>query len=104
MAMNTWLFALDVIKRNNMYDYSKPFVVCLSAQLNVLLGEDEILEDLRIINKISGKPMGKKPQQPSAGSTPFAGSSSGGGCSGGGSDNLYDARIDDGRLYYEKKW
>ena len=75
-----------------------------SAQLNVLLGEDEILEDLRIINKISGKPLGKKPPTTSCLSSLYHGASTPGGSTVGVADNIYDARIDDGRLYYEKKW
>ena len=62
------------------------------AQLNFYLSEEEILEDLQIINKVSGKPMTKKvlplPTAPITKSD----------------DNVYDARIDDGRLFYEKRW
>ena len=81
------------------------------AQLNVLLGDEDILEDLRILNKISGKPLSKKlassihhgaaPVQPSSslGMSPFHSTDH---------DHHHqhvcEARIEDGRLCYEKKW
>ena len=61
-------------------------------QLNYCLSEEEILDDLKIINKISGKPINKKPQVTTLITTPAN------------TDILFDARIDDGRLYYDKKW
>jgi len=60
------------------------------AQLNYCLEEDEIMEDLKIINKVSGKPLQKKMQALPTNLT--------------GSEYLYDARIDEGRLYYDKRW
>ncbi|KAI0227575.1 Sin3 histone deacetylase corepressor complex component SDS3 [Lamellibrachia satsuma] len=61
------------------------------TQLNYFLQEEEILEDLRIINKVSGKPVNRKTVVQSV---PPAS------CS----DNVYEARIDDGRLYFDKRW
>ena len=61
------------------------------SQLKYCLHEDDINEDLKIINKISGKPLPKKVPVVVETPTPSA-------------DVIYDARIDDGRLYYEKKW
>ena len=48
------------------------------------------MDDLRIINKVSGKPLQTKPQSipPNMSTTEY----------------IYDARIDDGRLYYDKRW
>ncbi|XP_062600232.1 sin3 histone deacetylase corepressor complex component SDS3-like [Saccostrea cucullata] len=58
------------------------------AQLNLYLDEGDILEDLRIINKVSGKPVSKKvTPHPSPMETIIA-----------------EAKIDDGRLYYDKRW
>jgi hypothetical protein len=45
------------------------------------------MDDLRIINKVGGKPLGRKPI-PTIG--PF--------------DIVADVKIDDGRLYYDKRW
>lgn len=60
-------------------------------QLNYYLSEDEIMEDLKIINKVSGKPINtKKPSLPALPAT--------------NNDNMYEARIDDGRLYFDKRW
>jgi len=53
-----------------------------------MLEESAILEDLKLINKVSGKPYRCKPQQSS--SNEDTGS--------------FDARIEDGRVYYEKRW
>uniref|UniRef100_A0A0B7ATU4 Sin3 histone deacetylase corepressor complex component SDS3 n=1 Tax=Arion vulgaris TaxID=1028688 RepID=A0A0B7ATU4_9EUPU len=59
------------------------------AQVNLLLEDDQILDDLRVMLKVSGKPVAKKqiiaPQNPPA-------------------DNSSDVRIEDGRLWYDKKW
>ncbi|XP_074640667.1 sin3 histone deacetylase corepressor complex component SDS3-like [Tubulanus polymorphus] len=60
------------------------------AQLNYMLDEDEIMEDIKIIQKISGKPLNKKPTG-NASSNPTP-------------ENAFDARIEDGRLHYDKKW
>ncbi|CAH1801828.1 unnamed protein product [Owenia fusiformis] len=59
------------------------------TQLNYELDDHEIMEDLRIISKISGKPLNRKPHIP-----PLSGIDT----------PNYDARIEDGRLYYEKRW
>ncbi len=48
------------------------------------------MDDLKIINKVSGKPLQKKPQSIPPNMTA--------------AEYLYDARIDDGRLYYDKRW
>lgn len=48
----------------------------------------EIMEDLKIINKVSGKPIHRKPNQ-----TPTMHL-----------ELPTEARIDDGRLYYDKRW
>ena len=53
------------------------------------------MEDLRIINKVSGKPLMKKVISHSPTTAGVADAAA---------DNIYEARIDDGRLYYEKKW
>ncbi|KAL5016824.1 hypothetical protein ScPMuIL_006413 [Solemya velum] len=45
------------------------------------------MEDLRYIQKVSGKPINKKPNPPAS---PV--------------ENLSDIKIDDGRLYYDKRW
>ena len=45
------------------------------------------MDDLRIINKVSGKPIGRKQVPPMA---PV--------------DLVSDVKIDDGRLYYDKRW
>ena len=114
--------------------------------------EEDILEDLRIINKIAGKPLARKPivgatganSSPNGGGGGGAGGSGGtscgsypssqggGGLNGGAScastaaalsgspvltfgpslaqdsrhqvESLYDAKIDDGRLQYDRKW
>ena len=63
----------------------------ISVQLSFTLDEDDINDDLKILNKVSGKPAPKK--------VPFTSPPSS--C---GQDNLYEARIEDGRLWYEKKW
>ncbi len=48
------------------------------------------MEDLKIINKVSGKPLQRKTQTIPPNMTA--------------AEYLYDARIDDGRLYYDKRW
>ena len=62
------------------------------SQLKYCLCEADIDEDLAIISKISGRPLAKKPLTTAVPSPA------------GNVDIVYDARIDDGRLYYEKKW
>ena len=61
-----------------------------SPTINILLDEAMINEDLKLINKVSGKPLHnrKQPQQSSSNDET---------CS-------YDARIEDGKLYFEKRW
>lgn len=58
------------------------------AQLNFNLDETEISDDLRILNKVSGKPLAKKPQ-PSP--LPIV-------------DITLDVKIDDGKLFCDKRW
>uniref|UniRef100_A0A0B7AS44 Uncharacterized protein n=1 Tax=Arion vulgaris TaxID=1028688 RepID=A0A0B7AS44_9EUPU len=57
------------------------------AQVNLLLEDDQILDDLRVMLKVSGKPVAKKqiiaPQNPPA-------------------DNSSDVRIEDGRLWFQR--
>ncbi|OWF52146.1 sin3 histone deacetylase corepressor complex component SDS3-like isoform X2 [Mizuhopecten yessoensis] len=57
------------------------------AQLNFFLSDDDINDDLRIINKVSGKPISKKTNLMQS---PL--------------ETTVEARIDDGRLYYDKRW
>ncbi|XP_033748298.1 sin3 histone deacetylase corepressor complex component SDS3-like isoform X1 [Pecten maximus] len=57
------------------------------AQLNFFLSEEDIMDDLRIINKVSGKPISKKSNLVHS---PL--------------ETTVEARIDDGRLYYDKRW
>ncbi|XP_013385354.1 sin3 histone deacetylase corepressor complex component SDS3 isoform X2 [Lingula anatina] len=57
-------------------------------QLNFLLDDSDIMDDLKIISKISGKPLSKKQQMYSSSNC----------------DTAYEARIDDGKLYYDKRW
>ncbi|XP_029639674.1 sin3 histone deacetylase corepressor complex component SDS3 isoform X1 [Octopus sinensis] len=59
------------------------------AQLNYILDESEILEDLKALNKLSGRPLQKKPVSP-----PNSVDSS----------LPMEAKIEDGRLYYDKRW
>lgn len=60
------------------------------AQLNYCLDDEEIMEDLKILNKISGKPISRKPQPvPTPIST---------------QEHRFEARIEDGKLFYEEKW
>ncbi|XP_052219911.1 sin3 histone deacetylase corepressor complex component SDS3-like isoform X2 [Dreissena polymorpha] len=58
------------------------------AQINFCLDDTEIMDDLRIINKVSGKPMGRKPSVPTIGPV----------------DVIPDVKIDDGRLFFDKRW
>jgi hypothetical protein len=46
------------------------------------------MEDLRIINKVSGKPVSKKVTPHPSPLEPI----------------IAEAKIDDGRLYYDKRW
>jgi len=59
-------------------------------QLNLLLDEREIMDDLKILCKVSGKSLKQKPVPPPVATTvePVA----------------FEARVDEGRLYYEKRW
>ncbi|XP_048757363.1 sin3 histone deacetylase corepressor complex component SDS3-like isoform X1 [Ostrea edulis] len=58
------------------------------AQLNLYLDDVDIMEDLRIINKVSGKPVSKKVTPHPSPLEPI----------------IAEAKIDDGRLYYDKRW
>uniref|UniRef100_K1QTM4 Sin3 histone deacetylase corepressor complex component SDS3 n=1 Tax=Magallana gigas TaxID=29159 RepID=K1QTM4_MAGGI len=57
-------------------------------QLNLFLDDDDIMDDLRIINKVSGKPVSKKVTPHPSPIEPI----------------IAEAKIDDGRLYYDKRW
>lgn len=57
------------------------------TQLNFFLTDEDIMEDLRIISKVSGKPISKKTNMMPC---PM--------------ETTIEARIDDGRLYYDKRW
>ncbi|KAK6190953.1 hypothetical protein SNE40_002711 [Patella caerulea] len=56
------------------------------AQLNIILSDDDIMHDIQYLNKISGKPIKKSMLS----SSPM--------------DNINDVRIEDGKLYYDKRW
>jgi len=58
------------------------------AQINLLLDDDQIMTDLRVMMKVSGKPVAKKPIVGNQGLL----------------DSSSDVRIEDGRLWYDKKW
>mmetsp|Transcript_40483 Transcript_40483/g.65225 ORF Transcript_40483/g.65225 Transcript_40483/m.65225 type:complete len:281 (-) Transcript_40483:143-985(-) len=58
------------------------------AQLNLFLDDEDIMDDLRIINKVSGKPVSKKVTPHPSPIEPI----------------IAEAKIDDGRLYYDKRW
>lgn len=64
------------------------------AQLNYLLTDDQIMEDLRALNKLKSP---KRPVSPSSPehipSTPMENPS-----------QRYEARIEEGKLYYDKRW
>ncbi|XP_055511554.1 sin3 histone deacetylase corepressor complex component SDS3 isoform X2 [Leucoraja erinacea] len=64
------------------------------AQLNYLLTEEQIMEDLRTLNKLKSP---KRPASPSSPehlpSTPAEAPA-----------QRYEARIEDGKLYYDKRW
>ncbi|CAL9708093.1 unnamed protein product [Knipowitschia caucasica] len=67
------------------------------AQLNYLLTDDQIMEDLRTLNKT---PQLKSPKRPISPSTPEHIPSAP-------MDNpsqRYEARIEEGKLYYDKRW
>lgn len=57
-------------------------------QLNLFLDDEDIMDDLRIINKVSGKPVSKKVTPHPSPIEPI----------------IAEAKIDDGRLYYDKRW
>ncbi|XP_005107375.1 sin3 histone deacetylase corepressor complex component SDS3 [Aplysia californica] len=59
------------------------------AQINLLLDDDQILADLRVMMKVSGKPVAKKQMLSNQNSL---------------LDTSSDVRIEDGRLWYDKKW
>ncbi|BFZ04693.1 hypothetical protein BsWGS_07732 [Bradybaena similaris] len=59
------------------------------AQVNLLLDDEIIMDDLRVMLKVSGKPIAKK--QIISQQSPLT-------------DNNSDVRIEDGRLWYDKKW
>lgn len=59
------------------------------AQLNYFLDESEIIEDLKTLNKMPSRPLQKKPMSPTNSMD----------------GNLtMEAKIEDGRLYYDKRW
>ncbi|KAG7263619.1 hypothetical protein CRUP_026592 [Coryphaenoides rupestris] len=64
------------------------------AQLNYLLTDDQIMEDLRMLNKLKSP---KRPVSPSSPellpSAPLESPA-----------QRYEARTDDGKLYYDKRW
>lgn len=57
-------------------------------QIDFYLDDQDIIDDLRIINKVSGKPLTKKittsPPSPV--------------------ENCSELKIEDGRLFYDKRW
>ncbi|XP_041348987.1 sin3 histone deacetylase corepressor complex component SDS3-like isoform X2 [Gigantopelta aegis] len=57
------------------------------AQVNFVLDENEINDDLRIINKVSGRPFQKKVTPPPAMI-----------------DCVSDVKMEDGKLFYDKRW
>ena len=61
-----------------------------SPTINIMLEDSAINEDLKIINKVSGKIYAarKQPQPASSNDEQVS----------------YDARIEDGKLYFEKRW
>ncbi|KAK3756172.1 hypothetical protein RRG08_064279 [Elysia crispata] len=59
------------------------------AQVNLLLDDGQIMDDLRVMLKVSGKPVAKKQMLPSQNSM---------------LESSFDVRIEDGRLWYDKKW
>ncbi|CAG5116092.1 unnamed protein product, partial [Candidula unifasciata] len=68
---------------------SKLQALCLELKVNLLLEDDQILDDLHVMLKVSGKPLAKKQflSQQNLQSEPSS-----------------DVRIEDGRLWYDKKW
>uniref|UniRef100_A0A8C3G5B4 SDS3 homolog, SIN3A corepressor complex component n=1 Tax=Cyclopterus lumpus TaxID=8103 RepID=A0A8C3G5B4_CYCLU len=62
--------------------------------LNYLLTDDQIMEDLRTLNKVSVSPSPVSPSSPEhVPSTPIESPS-----------QRYEARIEEGKLYYDKRW
>ncbi|CAL1543336.1 unnamed protein product [Lymnaea stagnalis] len=59
------------------------------AQVSLLLDDNEISTDIRLLLKVSGKPVAKKQIIASPSPVP---------------ENSSDVRIEDGRLWYDKKW
>ncbi|KAH9518652.1 Sin3 histone deacetylase corepressor complex component SDS3 [Bulinus truncatus] len=58
-------------------------------QVSLLLEDDQVAADLRVLLKVSGKPVAKKPVVTTPGPL---------------TENTSDVRIEDGRLWYDKKW
>ncbi|XP_075881927.1 sin3 histone deacetylase corepressor complex component SDS3 isoform X2 [Nelusetta ayraudi] len=68
----------------------KPF----KPQLNYLLTDDQIMEDLRTLNKLKSPKRAVSPSSPEhVPSAPMESPS-----------QRYEARIEDGKLYYDKRW
>ncbi|XP_013082406.1 sin3 histone deacetylase corepressor complex component SDS3-like isoform X2 [Biomphalaria glabrata] len=59
------------------------------AQVSLLLDDEQISADLRVLLKVSGKPVAKKQVLTTPGPV---------------TENTSDVRIEDGRLWYDKKW
>lgn len=80
----------DNIHQTTRYDDTQYFFKSLMIlpQLNLFLDEEDIMDDLRIINKVSGKPVSKKVTPHPSPIEPI----------------IAEAKIDDGRLYYDKRW
>lgn len=80
------------IKTGVIYDMMISTIFFLSLmilpQLNLYLDDEDIMDDLRIINKVSGKPVSKKVTPHPSPIEPI----------------IAEAKIDDGRLYYDKRW
>lgn len=68
------------------------------ATLTLLLKEEEVFEDLKIINKSKALELIKPVNSPARTRSPSPGSSSSPALQG------KDARIEDGKLFYEKRW
>ncbi|XP_053136274.1 sin3 histone deacetylase corepressor complex component SDS3 isoform X2 [Hemicordylus capensis] len=64
------------------------------AQLNYLLTDEQIMEDLRTLNKL------KSPKRPASPSSPEHQPATPADCPA----QRFEARIEDGKLYYDKRW
>ncbi|EDO44590.1 predicted protein [Nematostella vectensis] len=73
-----------------------------SPQINYLLDEQDIMDDLRALNKLV-LPMESRSNSPAPSLTKSSNSRIKGGNSGNSVD-MGDVRIEDGKLYYDKKW